>query len=139
MKVPCANRVAYPAPRTDVIPCSGGTDGVAGMRIVDIRERTFPISSPIRNAVIDFSRMTLSVVAVVTDVVREGRPVVGYGFHSNGRYGQGAMLRGRFIPRVLESDRSRCWMRTATSTPRGSGPPRCVTRSPVGTGSGRSR
>jgi len=87
-----------------VIPCSGGTDGVAGMRIVDIRERTFPISSPIRNAVIDFSRMTLSVVAVVTDVVREGRPVVGYGFHSNGRYGQGAMLRGRFIPRVLESD-----------------------------------
>jgi L-alanine-DL-glutamate epimerase-like enolase superfamily enzyme len=74
------------------------------MRIVDIRERTFPISSPIRNAVIDFSRMTLSVVAVVTDVVREGRPVVGYGFHSNGRYGQGAMLRERFIPRVLEAD-----------------------------------
>jgi len=74
------------------------------MRIVDIREWTFPISSPIRNAVIDFSRMTLSVVAVVTDVVRDGRPVVGYGFHSNGRYGQGAMLRERYIPRVLESD-----------------------------------
>jgi hypothetical protein len=71
------------------------------MRIVDVRERTFPISSPIRNAVIDFSGMTLSVVAVVTDVVRQGRPVVGYGFHSNGRYGQGAMLRERFIPRVL--------------------------------------
>ena len=110
------------------------------MRIVDIRERTFPISSPIRNAVIDFSRMTLSVVAVVTDVVREGRPVVGYGFHSNGRYGQGAMLRGRAsYPGCWSPIRSRCWMRTATSTPRGSGPPRCVTRSPVGTGSGRSR
>jgi D(-)-tartrate dehydratase len=71
------------------------------MKIVDIRERTFPISSPIRNAYIDFSRMTLSLVAVVTDVVRDGRPVVGYGFNSNGRYGQGAMMRERFIPRVL--------------------------------------
>ena len=76
------------------------------MKIVDIRERTFPISSPIRNAYIDFSRMTLSLVAVVTDVVRDGRPVVGYGFNSNGRYGQGAMMRERFIPRVLEADPS---------------------------------
>ncbi|MBP2366460.1 mandelate racemase/muconate lactonizing enzyme family protein [Pseudonocardia parietis] len=76
------------------------------MKIVDIRERTFPISSPIRNAYIDFSRMTLSLVAVVTDVVRDGRPVVGYGFNSNGRYGQGSMMRERFIPRVLETDPS---------------------------------
>ena len=74
------------------------------MRIVEIRERTFPISSPIRNAYIDFSRMTLSLVAVVTDVLQEGRPVVGYGFNSNGRYGQGSMMRERFVPRVLESD-----------------------------------
>ncbi|OLT00155.1 mandelate racemase [Pseudonocardia sp. CNS-004] len=76
------------------------------MKIVDIRERTFPISSPIRNAYIDFSRMTLSLVAVVTDVVRDGKPVVGYGFNSNGRYGQGAMMRERFVPRVLEADPS---------------------------------
>lgn len=76
------------------------------MKIVDICERTFPISSPIRNAYIDFSRMTLSLVAVVTDVVRDGRPVVGYGFNSNGRYGQGAMMSERFIPRVLEADPS---------------------------------
>ena len=48
--------------------------------------------------------MTLSAVAVVTDVVRGGRPVIGYGFNSNGRYGQGALLRERFIPRVLEAD-----------------------------------
>ena len=74
------------------------------MKIVAIREKTFPIASPIRNAVIDFSKMTLSAVAVVTDVVRGGRPVVGYGFNSNGRYGQGALLRERFIPRVLEAD-----------------------------------
>jgi len=76
------------------------------MRIVDIRERTHPISSPIRNAYIDFSKMTLSLVAVITDVVRDGRPVVGYGFNSNGRYGQGSMMRERFIPRVLEADPS---------------------------------
>ena len=74
------------------------------MRIVDIRERTFPISSPIRNAYIDFSKMTLSLVAVVTDVVRDGKRVVGYGFNSNGRYGQGELMRSRFIPRVLEAD-----------------------------------
>src|SRR4051794_19791340 len=73
------------------------------MRILEIREKTFPISSPIRNAYIDFSRMTLSLVAVVTDVMREGRPVVGYGFNSNGRYGQGELMRSRFIPRLMEA------------------------------------
>lgn len=74
------------------------------MRIVDIREQTFPISSPIRNAYIDFREMTLSLVAVVTDVVRDGRPVVGYGFNSNGRYGQGSLLRERFVPRLLAAE-----------------------------------
>src|SRR4051812_29934687 len=74
------------------------------MRIVEIREKTFPIASPIRNAYIDFSKMTLSLVAVVTDVVRDGKPVVGYGFNSNGRYGQGTLMRERFIPRVMEAD-----------------------------------
>ena len=74
------------------------------MKIVDIREVTKPIKSNIRNAYIDFSKMTLSLVAVVTDVVRDGKPVIGYGFNSNGRYGQGALMRERFIPRLLEAD-----------------------------------
>ena len=74
------------------------------MRILDIREKTVSIASPIANAHIDFSKMTCSVVAVVTDVVRDGKPVVGYGFNSNGRYGQGALMRDRFIARVLEAD-----------------------------------
>jgi D(-)-tartrate dehydratase len=74
-----------------------------GVKILEIREATKPISSPIRNAFIDFSRMTLSLVAVVTDALRDGRRVVGYGFNSNGRYGQGAMIRERFAPRVLEA------------------------------------
>ena len=55
------------------------------MRITEIRETTASIASPIANAYIDFSKMTCSVVAVVTDVVRDGVPVVGYGFNSNGR------------------------------------------------------
>jgi L-alanine-DL-glutamate epimerase-like enolase superfamily enzyme len=76
------------------------------IKIVDIQERTASIASRIRNAYIDFSKMTVSVAAVVTDVIRDGKPVVGYGFNSNGRYAQGCLLRERFIPRVLEADPS---------------------------------
>jgi L-alanine-DL-glutamate epimerase-like enolase superfamily enzyme len=74
------------------------------VRIVDLVESTKPIASPIRNAYIDFSRMTVSLVAVVTDVIRDGRRVVGYGFNSNGRYGQGGLIRERFRARLLEAD-----------------------------------
>ncbi len=74
------------------------------MRITDLREATLPIASPIANAYIDFSKMTCSLVAVVTDVIRDGRPVIGYGFNSNGRYGQGGLIRERFAPRLLEAD-----------------------------------
>ncbi|MDE2379455.1 MAG: mandelate racemase, partial [Bradyrhizobium sp.] len=73
------------------------------VRILDVREVTKPISSPIRNAYIDFTRMTTSLVAVVTDVVRDGKRVVGYGFNSNGRYGQGGLIRERFASRILEA------------------------------------
>lgn len=76
------------------------------MRIIDIHEVTKPISSPIRNAYIDFSKMTASLVAVVTDVVRDGRRVVGYGFNSNGRYGQGGLIRERFRDRITEAKSS---------------------------------
>ena len=74
------------------------------MRIVKVLESTRPIRSDIRNAYIDFSKMTLSLVAVVTDVIRDGRPVIGYGFNSNGRYGQGGLIRERFMPRLEEAD-----------------------------------
>ena len=83
------------------------------VRIVDVCEVTKPIASPIRNAYIDFTKMTTSLVAVVTDVVRDGRPVVGYGFNSNGRYGQGGLIRERFAPR-LHGGRSR---RACSTTP----------------------
>jgi hypothetical protein len=63
------------------------------LKITEIRESTRSIQSNIRNAYIDFSKMNLSLVAVVTDVIRDGRPVIGYGFNSNGRYGQGHLMR----------------------------------------------
>jgi D(-)-tartrate dehydratase len=74
------------------------------MRILEVCEVTKPIASPIRNAYIDFSQMTTSLVAVVTDVVRAGRRVIGYGFNSNGRYGQGGLIRERFRSRILEAE-----------------------------------
>ncbi|HHQ6722006.1 TPA: mandelate racemase/muconate lactonizing enzyme family protein [Serratia fonticola] len=74
------------------------------MRITDVVEITKPIASPIRNAYIDFSKMTTSLVAVVTDVVVDGRRVVGYGFNSNGRYGQGGLIRERFRDRILQAE-----------------------------------
>jgi L-alanine-DL-glutamate epimerase-like enolase superfamily enzyme len=74
------------------------------MRITQLREKTVAIASPIANAYIDFSKMTCSVVEVVTDVVRNGQPVHGYGFNSNGRYGQGCLIRERFRPRLLGAD-----------------------------------
>lgn len=73
------------------------------MRILDVVEITQPIASPIRNAYIDFSKMTASLVAVVTDVEVAGRRVVGYGFNSNGRYGQGGLIRERFRDRILQA------------------------------------
>ena len=85
------------------MPARAGETGER-VRILDVREITKPIASPIRNAYIDFSKMTLSLVAVITDVVRDGKPVVGYGFNSNGRYGQGCLIRERFRPRILEAE-----------------------------------
>ena len=74
------------------------------MKIVDIRETVVPIKSAIRNAFIDFSQMTVSVLALVTDVIRDGKPVVGFGFNSNGRYAPSGLLRDRFIPRLKNAD-----------------------------------
>lgn len=74
------------------------------MRIRDIREVAVPLRSSLRNAVFDFSEMTTSVVAVITDVMREGRPVAGFAFNSTGRYACGAQMRERFIPRILKAN-----------------------------------
>ena len=74
------------------------------MRIVDIKERSASVASEIANAYIDFSKMTVSVVRLETDVEINGQRVIGYGFSSNGRYAQGALLRERFLPRLMEAN-----------------------------------
>ena len=68
------------------------------MRIVDCRERTVGIGAAMRNASINFGAMTASALALVTD-----RGITGYAFDSIGRYGKGALLRERFIPRLLRA------------------------------------
>ncbi|OZC59452.1 mandelate racemase [Rhodococcus sp. 06-470-2] len=73
------------------------------MKIISVHEGIVPISSSIRNAWIDFSKMDCSIVAIVSDVMRDGEPVVGYGFNSNGRYSAGEILRRRVIPRLLDA------------------------------------
>lgn len=74
------------------------------MRIVDIRETAIPLKSKLANSSFDFTEMTTSVVAVITDVVRDGKPVCGFAFNSTGRYACGAQMRARFIPRILAAD-----------------------------------
>ncbi len=74
------------------------------MRIVDIRETSVPLNSSLANSSIDFSEMTTSVVAVITDVKRDGETVCGFAFNSTGRYACGAQMRARFIPRVLNAE-----------------------------------
>ena len=112
------------------------------MRITAIHERSVPVRSAMRNAAFDFSEMTTSVVAVVTDAVRGGRPVIGYAFNSTGRYACGAAMRDRFIPRLLSAlpdelldadgllDPARCAARMALREKPGGDAERAV---PIGT------
>ena len=69
------------------------------MRIVDARERTVGVGADMRNASIGFGAMTASALALVTD-----RGARGYAFDSIGRYGKGALLRERFLPRLLRAE-----------------------------------
>ena len=73
------------------------------MKIIGIQEKTVPISSEIQNAYINFKKMDCSVVAIKTDIKKDGKFITGYGFHSNGRYAVSELLTKRFIPRLKES------------------------------------
>src|SRR4029079_8131609 len=83
----------------DEVQASGSTR----MRIVDIRETAIPLKSDLRNSGFDFSEMTTSVVAVITDVIRDGKPVAGFAFNSTGRYACGAKMRAPSIPSVFNA------------------------------------
>ncbi len=80
------------------------SNGETALKIVDIREISVPIKSTLRNSIFDFSEMTTSIVAIKTDVIRDGKPVMGYAFNSTGRYACGDTMRKRLIPRVLKAD-----------------------------------
>jgi L-alanine-DL-glutamate epimerase-like enolase superfamily enzyme len=73
------------------------------MRIREIRELRVPLNGQISNAVVNFAEHDVSLVAVISDVVRNGRPVIGYAFNSIGRFAQSGILRDRVIPRVLSA------------------------------------
>src|SRR3984885_12983830 len=90
--------------RTTAIVFPQSSSRPASMRIVDIRETAIPLNSSLANSSFDFSEMTTSVVAVITDVVRDGAPVAGFAFNSTGRYACGSSMRARFIPRILRAD-----------------------------------
>ena len=71
------------------------------MQIKNIKELSVKLSGSISNAVISFDEHTVSLVAVETDVLRNGKPVIGFAFNSIGRFAQSGILQDRMIPRVL--------------------------------------
>ncbi|ABM57016.1 enolase C-terminal domain-like protein [Verminephrobacter eiseniae] len=73
------------------------------MRIVEIRERAIPLQANIKNSVVNFAGHTVSLLALITDVMQDGKPVAGLAFDSIGRFGQSGLLRERFIPRLMQA------------------------------------
>ena len=70
------------------------------MKITALREQTVDISR-YADSSIPSGGLTTSIVALETDVVREGSRVVGWGFSSIGRFGQHGLIYDRFAPRLL--------------------------------------
>ncbi|WP_144636366.1 enolase C-terminal domain-like protein [Bordetella genomosp. 13] len=73
------------------------------MKITDVREISVPMEGNVANALVNFSEHDISLVALVSDVIRDGKPVIGYAFDSIGRYAQGGILRDRMIPRLKKA------------------------------------
>src|SRR5258708_32663741 len=95
------------------------------MRLVDLRLRTVPISR-YADAALPSGGLNTTLVALVTDVVIDGAPVVGYGFTSFGRFGQAGLIRERFGPRLPAGGARRGTARSDPSKPRRRG---CTARS----------
>ena len=110
--------------RSQIKYASQASKAVSRVKIVDIRETAIPLKSTLANSSFNFSEMTTSVVAVITDVMRGGKPVTGFAFNSTGRYACGAQMRERFIPRILQerpghaARRGRRLCRPTRSSPR---------------------
>ena len=74
------------------------------MRITAVREISVPLEGNVANALVSFAEHDVSLVALETDVMRNGKPVTGYAFDSIGRYAQGGILRDRMIPRLMAAE-----------------------------------
>lgn len=99
------------------------------MRILDVRERSVPISR-FADPALPSGGLTTSIVAVVTDRVRNSQPVVGFGFSSIGRFAQSGLIRDRFAPRLLgcgeASDPFQAWRAMMQGEKPGGHGERCV-------------
>jgi L-alanine-DL-glutamate epimerase-like enolase superfamily enzyme len=73
-------------------------------KILAVRELTIPLGMRAANAAIRYDDMTVSLIAVATDIVRKGKRVVGFGVDSHGRFAHGKLLLERFVPRLLAAD-----------------------------------
>jgi len=71
------------------------------LKITAIKTKGVGMASEMRNAYISFAEMTGSIVQVETNLIRDGKPLVGRGFSSNGRYAQTGILKERMIPRLM--------------------------------------
>jgi L-alanine-DL-glutamate epimerase-like enolase superfamily enzyme len=74
------------------------------VRITEIREVPVRLQGDIANAVVSFAEHDVSLVAVVSDVMRDGRPISGIAFNSIGRFAQSGIIHQRLAPRVLAAD-----------------------------------
>lgn len=90
------------------------------MRIQEVRERSIPLSRYAGVAAAT-GGLSTSLVAVLTDTVRDGRRVVGYGHASVGRYAQGGLDPRAFRPAPAggsggqPGERRRQWHRSVAS------------------------
>ncbi|EUA14444.1 mandelate racemase/muconate lactonizing enzyme [Mycobacterium kansasii 732] len=73
------------------------------MRLTAVREHPVALHGGPANAVVNFAHHTVSLVAVVTDVVRHGKPATGVAFNSIGRFAQSGILRDRMTPRLMSA------------------------------------
>lgn len=73
------------------------------MRITDVRYIAVPLTGHLSNATVNFGSHTVSLVALVTDEIRDGRPLYGAAFNSIGRFDQNGILSRRIAPRLLDA------------------------------------
>lgn len=74
------------------------------MKIIEIREVSVPLEGNISNSLVSFAGHDVSLVAIISDVMRAGKPVVGLAFNSIGRFAQPGILRERIFPRLSSAD-----------------------------------